>query len=438
MTHGQVRVHFTSHFPVQPIPSPGVVRSLREEIRDALTDRDWQILEFIERVRIASVAQIAEVFFSHACNAESARKSAEQVIRRLVYSHVLHRVFRPAPKPGAPREVIGVGRIGASLLGQRRGDDLEPTWLRGPQDIGFALLGHDLGVTDRLLALRRSAAARPLEIAGRTFGCELDERFWWASRHIGVRLEIPEHLNEHDRFKPQRLRSIHPDAFAAITMFPLGDAAAQSIPPLVIPFVLENDSGRRKLTEATDQLHQYVWAARSRPMQQRFPQLDVPGYTVPLVFCTGYPGGTGRKRAQTLARRLAEITAKRRPTDRSALRPPILIVALAELEEKGLLAEAHDPWRLDEMTQLLPALVAASRPLINSGALTPTGPLDIDPAGAGTAGLRSAEADLRSQTATTKEAHAAAESRARRTAYERRAAEWETKQAQLLEGTADE
>ena len=130
-------------------------------LRCDLTDRDWQIIAMLARVRVATSAQLEALYFS-----DVSRRRAQQRLAVLTRRRVLARLPR----------VIGGVRAGSrghvyalDAAGQRLADLGQRSRPRRPRPVGTAYLDHALAVAEvyvRVVLAERSGALRLLCFAG--------------------------------------------------------------------------------------------------------------------------------------------------------------------------------------------------------------------------------------------------------------------------------
>jgi hypothetical protein len=130
-------------------------------LRSDLSDRDWQIISMLARVRVATSPQLEILYFSGVT-----RRRAQQRLAVLTRRRVLARLPR----------VIGGVRAGSrgyvyvlDAAGQRLADLARGRRPRPPRPIGRAHLDHALAVTEvyvRVVMAERSDQLRLLRFAG--------------------------------------------------------------------------------------------------------------------------------------------------------------------------------------------------------------------------------------------------------------------------------
>lgn len=131
------------------------------DVHSAMSERDWQILSTLARVRLATVAQLETLH----CKGLTRRRT-QQVLKDLSEMRVIRRLDR----------IVGGVRAGSSghvyaldVAGQRLADLHRTGRPRPPRAVGAAFVGHALAVTDayvRLVLADRGGALRLLRFVG--------------------------------------------------------------------------------------------------------------------------------------------------------------------------------------------------------------------------------------------------------------------------------
>lgn len=360
----EVQRHFATHRPPQPDPARHTVREVLHRMR--LNQRDRDMVQLLSNMWLARPGHLRELFFTDSYTSdEASRAGSDRAFKRLAHLFVLHSATVPgqASKLGENYVVYGLGAAGAEwmkLRAEEEGlDGYRVAYQRRAEDVNLVHLDHDLGVLDILMDLRRTRG--DVELAGRTVHTEMRWENFYASRRLGFRAQVPQYVDEFERMIAARERNLFADGFGVVGVSP--DTGAS----FALPFILENDTGTRKLPVASEQIWKYLALAREGVVKQRFPELDVDGYDVPLVFVTKGAYGPGNRRIQSL-KKLAREKAEKRTLKN---RPPIFLVQRADVERYGLQAPALDLWgESDERTPLLRCLVRSSKELIRAGVLS--------------------------------------------------------------------
>ena len=131
------------------------------ELRARLSDRDWQVIATLARVRVATSSQLEVLHFS-----EVSRRMARKRLASLVAQRVLARL----PRTVGGFESGSTGHVYAlDVAGQRLADLGGPGRLRRPWRLGTAFLAHSLAISDvyvRLVLAERAGSVRLVRFVG--------------------------------------------------------------------------------------------------------------------------------------------------------------------------------------------------------------------------------------------------------------------------------
>jgi hypothetical protein len=135
------------------------------QLRGGLTERDWQIISTLARVRVATAAQLEVLHFDDI---------AKRRVRRRLASLTDRRVLARLPRSGG--RMIGGPKSGSSghvyvldAAGQRLASLADGGRVRRPWALGAAFLDHSLSVTEvyvRLVMAERAGSLRVVRIVG--------------------------------------------------------------------------------------------------------------------------------------------------------------------------------------------------------------------------------------------------------------------------------
>lgn len=126
-----------------------VTRVRLKSIEESLTERQLNLVEDLNRLRVASGAQLRQLHYS---NDEAGRRAARRDLARLTELRVLARVGRRIGGRGSESYVYGL-----DLAGQRVIDSGRPRY-RGPWQPMPTHLQHALEVTDLYVQLRSNSS----------------------------------------------------------------------------------------------------------------------------------------------------------------------------------------------------------------------------------------------------------------------------------------
>lgn len=373
--------HFSRHnLAAQPRPTAQRIKKQLPELESFLTERDTQILLFVAQVGIATAEQIAELFWAG---------SVLMTQRRLRDLTTYHALFRVS---GAKRDecyAYYLGPAAARVLGQ------SPARWSSVDDqskISGRNRRHDIGVTELMLALRRSSG--DCTISSRAARSSIDVGNMWATNHVGVSIQVPSWIDSDGKHHKAQTRNIRPDGFALIGIEFEQDQAGGIPQSFALPLLLENDTGTRPYHEESsdgkhrgvdEQIASYVPLAKSGAIKERFPELAVDGYDIPMLFVT-----QGRLKTSDTARvngvRRAVLKAFKHHRFNLSELPPLLLAYQEDVHKLGLQAPVYDLSKPDQgedqRQTLLAALIQGNRALIESRRLNAHSLLEIDPYGA--------------------------------------------------------
>lgn len=135
-------------------------------VAEALSDRDWLIIQTLRTVKVATAHQLERIHFELADGDPGlAGRHRRRVLARLVELRVLGRLERRigGVRAGSAGFVYGLDVVGQRLL--RAADELGSRWRR-PFTPGLAFLQHRLGISElyvRLVEAERAGEGEPLE-----------------------------------------------------------------------------------------------------------------------------------------------------------------------------------------------------------------------------------------------------------------------------------
>lgn len=132
-----------------------------QQLRGSLTDRDWQMISTLSRVRVATSAQLIALHL-----ADLERRRALRRLAALVTRRVLTRVPRSVGGPGGGSK----GHVYAlDVAGQRLADQTQGMRPRRPWALGLAFLNHSVAVTEvyvRIVLAERAGDLRLVRFQG--------------------------------------------------------------------------------------------------------------------------------------------------------------------------------------------------------------------------------------------------------------------------------
>lgn len=370
-TPRQVMAHFNRHRGPQPAPYGLLQRDRAHGDVRRLEPRLRAILDLVWRMRSVATSLVVSLYYEDEEGTPNERRQrAEADLRRLAQANFLHRFYPPEQLEGHPRRDVlwFLGRDAVPWLEARYGTAITTQYfVTSERQIGTLLLNHDMGV-NRLMDVMRIHGREEgaLTADGHRVTLDMPPANWYGARHLAMGFG--------DRLSGVR-RTLISDGFAAVNV--RSTEPREGFPPAwVCPFLFEFDRGGRPVDDVVAQMLSYHSLALEGAGGRRFPQLDVAGYTIPVVMVF---------RLKTRVKRLGE-RVRARAAERGITRgAPIFLVRQDELEEGGWNAPTvsylwdPDPTRRWPLYRLLEQL---SLPLIRSGRVGPRVPLLVDADGA--------------------------------------------------------
>jgi hypothetical protein len=164
-------------------------------VRERLSQRDWQVLEAVNRLRILTGAQIERLFFDDLPSACSRTVSRTRVLRRLVSWRTLLPLGRRigGSAHGSTVTIYGLDSTGQLLIRHRQATDGQPERVRRPIATGPRTQAHTLAVSELFVALTEQARRHRFHLAD----YQAEPSCWWTTGTGGhlkpdayVRLEL--------------------------------------------------------------------------------------------------------------------------------------------------------------------------------------------------------------------------------------------------------
>ncbi len=367
-----VKRHFSHHNPEQPAPVTILKADSAYARLTATSARQQAIVSALYRLRVLGFEQIVQLFYSKSGRSlKKARDKARIDLMELARLHFIYRFSTPEHddlKDMGPT-IWFLGRNAVPWIAKQYDRKVRPDqYITTADQVGLELLPHDLGGHRLWLALAKNAPQATLSDQWPA-AVYLSAENWYGPKHL--RLEYWENTT----MKP---RAAIPDGFAtlSIELSPTIVAQTWQQTPLrqtmLLPFFYEYDRGGREAREVAEQLLQYHTLALSKAIPGRFPELNVQGYTVPVLMVFRYE------------RRLQKIVE-------------IFRARALELGLRGstaLLLTTEDEWRADPYNApllwawqesarqtLIPALLRSSHKLVARGNLWAESTLQVNPKG---------------------------------------------------------
>jgi hypothetical protein len=361
----QIKRHFSSHRIEQPYLSRRPAKPLVLAEISQLPERARALLTATYRQRMLTREQAIEVFFagSHRTR-KAAEVEADRLLTHLARRHFLYRWYPPKTWPKTLRSPSAEFLRSVSYFAGRglqpwaEEQNAGPVWPENfvglARQVGLATLQHDVACSQLYVDLVKAIRVRggTLELPDRgVLECSAPVANWYGSRQ--VRFVFYDERRSCDV-------DMKPDGFATLALG-RSSYAEGALPPCQLPFFYEVDRGTKGEIEVAQQMLDYHRLAISSAVGDRFPELDVPGYAVPLIML--FPD---RKRLETVVRSFLRQAAK----EHLQTGAPILVGVNGEWAADPFSIELVHAW--DGRTfSLLDALLRSSRRLREVGALLP-------------------------------------------------------------------
>ena len=412
LTPALVKTHFEQHPAPQPIPAPKRAARNLDDVLTWLPQRknDLALLRFIGQARVVTADQIAAIFWpSSSKRRRSDRILAQKKLNELAAYHLVwgaKRTGKGGLRKGEPRKVWYLGRTGALVL-DKLGPELRWSerglFVSEPPRQGH--LRHDIGVTDSFVSLMQSAE-QLTEFKGMDIEAFSLPANYWTENHLTFEIHVPKIAGVPGQTKTTSMR---PDALFSLSIRALGAVPSPAFASLQMPCFEEHDRTshpirltQRDITAAkakkrqppqttTEEIVAYFYLCADRADVARFPEVDVEGYSIPMLFeVQGRGTTTDIGRARAVIRGAVEAIEQLRLLDylsRKGIkhRPSIAVVCASDRAKYGYHAPVFDIWKGDDPDTRIPFidfLTNASLPLIESGRINVDTLLDIDPEGA--------------------------------------------------------
>ena len=355
-TPAQARAHYALHGVEQPALSGQLDHELMTYVATSMHPRLQAILTAVYRQRLMTTNQVREIFYASTRTQAGARKAAKKDLLALAQAHFLYRYLPPAElgrRRGAPprlgkQAVWLLGKAAVPYIESVTGDHVtRDQYVQMAKEIGEHTVIHDLRTVGLYAALHKSLREHGdiLNIAGQRKCVIAMPENWYGPKHLAIGFDE---------------REVRPDGFFSLSLPRTSFLAHNSLPSCQLPCFLEYDRGTRDVSKVIQQLFSYHLLARSRRAGERFPDLNVAGYAVPVVMVF-----SDRARMEHIHKQF-KATIRRQTTLREGA--PIFLVC-----EEDWLSDPFAPiclsaWHDEKRYELLELLVRASKPLIRARA----------------------------------------------------------------------
>lgn len=151
-------------------------------VRERMSERDWKILELVNRLHLVTGLQVERVIFTP-LSPNSRIVARSRTLSRLVCWRILSRLPRRVggPKRGSSVAVYALDSAGQWLLNERANHSTERAMIRRPGTPGERFTAHTLAVSELYVQLVEAEQARLLRV--RTFQAE--PASWWSTGRGG-------------------------------------------------------------------------------------------------------------------------------------------------------------------------------------------------------------------------------------------------------------
>jgi len=376
-TPDQARTHFRFHRVEQPMLSGSLQRDKYLYEASLLPKHSQDIVTAVYRHRMLSTEQIREVFFAGGHTKDHARWLANTVPIALASKHFLYRVYpdarmankRDAPPYFAKQALWFLGKAAIPFIERAYGVTVWPDhYVQMAKEVSDVRLLHDLRANGIYVSLARAlnASGGLVDVLdGQQAAVELLSNNWYGDKSLMLAFYNARHL---------RHEEIRADGFASLSVqrnqWGGGDTAG--LPSCQLPFFYEYDRGSKGTSDVARQLIAYHMLARSRKANERFPDLNVEGYGIPvlMVFSTA-------ARLRNTHREFLRL-AKEEGLERGI---PILLVAEEDWSRNPLSSDiCYLAWEQQlQGRSFLDLLIRGSAPLIASRAVLASQTLAINP-----------------------------------------------------------
>jgi hypothetical protein len=149
-----------------------------EWVRERLNERDWAIIDSLDRLRVLSADHLERLHFSSRTG-RSREVVRGRVLRRLVAWRVIAPLGRfrriGGARRGSSRTIYALDTTGQRLTRQRQAAEQPIARLRRPTVPGERFLAHGLAVSELYVTVATSVAAAGVELAA----FDGEPASWW-------------------------------------------------------------------------------------------------------------------------------------------------------------------------------------------------------------------------------------------------------------------
>jgi len=267
----EVASHFQAHHYEQPA-APQASDKKMLQAAAAIPDRYGRankIIQALSRQGALSYQQIVQLFCEPDTNSEaSANKTASRLLSKMRFAHQVYPIRAEGRRSAetyytlAPWAVPGLERMGENRSAYT------PQSFRDQKAI--YQVEHDVAAADVFVQLRRqlypkNKTGRLIELFGSKVPLHMSTDSWWGHHSLLM-------SSSDGKLKSQ------PDGFATLE---INDGRRQQFQ---LPMFMEWDGGMHSEQAVAQSMADYARLAASGKVGERFPQLNVPGYQVPMLL----------------------------------------------------------------------------------------------------------------------------------------------------------
>jgi hypothetical protein len=374
-TPEQARTHFARHGVEQPAMSGPLDREPLLMLTRDLSPRLQSIIRSVYRHRLMTTTQIRELFYADGRSEAAATKKAKEELLQLAQHHLLYRYLpsrdlgrrRGAPPRLSRQAIWMLGKAAVPFIEETTGQTVwRDQYVQMAKEVRPTTIIHDLRAVSLYVAVSRALREREglLSLPDRQpVIAETNPVNWYGPKHLAVGF--------YDRHRLQD-REVRPDGFFTLSVHRASYLRDDALPSTQLPCFIEYDRGSRDVRHVVEQLFSYHLLALSGRPLQRFPDLAVRPYAIPVVMVF-----SDRDRMTLVHER---VQARVRAETGYGEGAPIFLCAEEDWLENPFADNlCYSAWHdYTVRIGLLPMLVRASRTLIDRRALWAEQTLRID------------------------------------------------------------
>ena len=371
-TNEQARRHYRYHRPEQPYISNRFDRE--RDLSDALdlSSQERAVILTVYRQRFLSGKQAEELFFK---DGDPKKTSATLVkLARLGFLYRYYPDSKISRRRGAPpslrKEALWfLGKRSVALIESTLGVKVWPgQYVKRAGQVDENMIIHDLRLNELVVQLDKQIKkqGKIVELPdGRIAPSSVLVDNWYSDRHLA--------FGFFDRLT-QQSKEVSADTFATISL-KRPSFALDDIPSCQLPFFIEYDRGSKVYRDVANQLVNYHLMAAAEAVGKRFPDLECPGYSVPVIMIF-----SDSKRLTGIQKSFRDIADQLNISQGA----PVFLASEEEWLANPLTPDIIiSAWHGDtKKFGLIDLLLRSSKPLIQNNIVTGDMVLTVDPQGA--------------------------------------------------------